>query len=133
MKSTSNETQPDRATVMSFNAWLMKNLWRGDSIGDLARTARKDATWPRRRKHLEDFTAYLLNINRTSRIWNPTRVYSEAPCALHRAWTEYNHFNYGHSSSNDEHCPACKSPLPVELTEAMCPSHVGRNLLANPR
>ena len=44
---------------MRFYTWLMKNRWRADPIGDLARDIHKDPTWPKRANTWIDVRAAL--------------------------------------------------------------------------
>lgn len=70
---------------MTFHGWLMRNRWREDPIGDLARDARHDARWPRRGSQPEAFKAYLVRRG----------ACSAALRALRCAWTEYQLFTEG--------------------------------------
>ena len=70
---------------MTFHGWLMKNRWRADPIGDLARDAWRDQGWPRRGKAVAEFRAYLVKRGSCP----------SALRALRRAWTEYQLFTEG--------------------------------------
>jgi hypothetical protein len=43
---------------MTFTAWLRKQVWRDDPVGDLARDVVVDPTWPRTRGYF-GFHLYL--------------------------------------------------------------------------
>ena len=44
---------------MSFTQWLQRQRHRNDPIGDIARDAGQDETWPKRQRTFGAFYAYL--------------------------------------------------------------------------
>jgi uncharacterized protein YozE (UPF0346 family) len=63
---------------MRFHAWLMKNRWRSDPIGDFARDVHRDASWPRRANTWRDVKDAL-----------PSTACDGAERAMRAAWREY--------------------------------------------
>jgi uncharacterized protein YozE (UPF0346 family) len=67
---------------LSFHAWLMLQRERDDSIGDLARDARQDRHFPKRRGlDYDSLYLYLFEAGACPR----------ALAAFDRAWAEYQH------------------------------------------
>ncbi len=63
---------------MTFTAWLRRQRSRHDPVGDLARDAGEDGTWPRARSR-EALESYLAALGASD----------GAIAALDRAWLEY--------------------------------------------
>jgi hypothetical protein len=62
-----------------FKTWLNKQHRRDDAVGDLARDARVDRTWPRGRQSLKSLEQYL---------WGRGAC-PNAVRTLHSAWAEH--------------------------------------------
>lgn len=78
--------QSIRMCAMTFYAWLMKNRWRADPIGDLARDVHGDENWPKRANAWADVKVAL-----------PATAVDGARRALLKAWKEYELFVGGPS------------------------------------
>jgi uncharacterized protein YozE (UPF0346 family) len=63
---------------MKFYAWLMKNRWRADPIGDFARDVHRDASWPKKANTWIDVQKAL-----------PATACDGARSAMRDAWNEY--------------------------------------------
>jgi len=63
---------------MRFYTWLMKNRWRADPIGDVARDVHSDASWPKKANTWVDVKNAL-----------PSTACDGAQRAMLAAWTEY--------------------------------------------
>lgn len=70
----------------TFYRWLMKNRWRADPIGDLARDVYTDRNWPQKANSWKSVKAAL-----------PEAAFTEVKEALKAAWTEYELFVGGPS------------------------------------
>jgi uncharacterized protein YozE (UPF0346 family) len=64
---------------MGFKAWLNQQVDRDDSVGDLARDAKRDGNWPKGRASLRRLRAYL----------ESRQAMPGALDALEQAWREY--------------------------------------------
>lgn len=67
-----------RLIPMKFYTWLMKNRWRADLIGDIARDVHADARWPKTANAWADVKEAL-----------PSTACDGARDALRAAWAEY--------------------------------------------
>lgn len=69
----------DKAAGASFYQWLISQLNRPDVVGDIARVAKADQTFPNDSNFYQDFENYLNNVG----------VCSAAIGSLREAWLEY--------------------------------------------
>lgn len=63
---------------MRFHTWLMKNRWRADPIGDVARDVHADTSWPKKANTWVDVEEAI-----------PDTACDGARQAFLMAWTEY--------------------------------------------
>ena len=74
-----DDLREDRHDELSFTAWLLEQVKRGDVIGSLAKDVSKDDGWPVDGMRYADYADYL-----NAGPQNPSAV-----IALSRAWSEY--------------------------------------------
>ena len=72
-------------SVRAFSAWLLRQVARQDAVGDLARDARADETWP----------SQVLDLDAIHDSLDETNASQEAHEALDRAWFEFEHRSRG--------------------------------------
>jgi uncharacterized protein YozE (UPF0346 family) len=63
---------------MKFYTWLMKNRWRADPIGDLARDVHGDSSWPKKANSWVDVRDAI-----------PAAASDPARRAVRAAWNEF--------------------------------------------
>ena len=71
---------------MRFYTWLMKNRWRADPIGDLARDVQADASWPKEANRWTDVREAL-----------PASACNGGRRTVRAAWKEYECYVGGQS------------------------------------